>query len=178
MISNRRLALLLALGLGMTGQGAFAATAFANIYLATPDGRGAAVGSAIFSDSGAGAHVRLSLHGLPPGQHGFHVHSKSSCDPNTKDGQPVPAGAAGGHHDPGLTSHHEGPAGRGHLGDLPYLTVAADGTDTESLDAPRIGDVSSLRGHALVIHAGGDNYADQPAPLGGGGARIACGVIE
>jgi Cu-Zn family superoxide dismutase len=28
-----------------------------------------------------------------------------------------------------------------------------------------------------MIHAGGDNYADQPAPLGGGGARIACGVI-
>jgi superoxide dismutase, Cu-Zn family len=28
-----------------------------------------------------------------------------------------------------------------------------------------------------VIHAGGDNYADQPAPLGGGGLRIACGAI-
>jgi superoxide dismutase, Cu-Zn family len=28
-----------------------------------------------------------------------------------------------------------------------------------------------------MIHAGGDNYADQPQPLGGGGARIACGVI-
>jgi len=29
-----------------------------------------------------------------------------------------------------------------------------------------------------MIHAGGDNYADQPAPLGGGGARVACGVIK
>lgn len=29
-----------------------------------------------------------------------------------------------------------------------------------------------------MIHAGGDNYADQPAPLGGGGPRLACGVIE
>ena len=28
------------------------------------------------------------------------------------------------------------------------------------------------------VHAGGDNYSDQPAPLGGGGARIACGVIK
>ena len=29
-----------------------------------------------------------------------------------------------------------------------------------------------------MIHAGGDNYSDQPQPLGGGGARIACGVIN
>jgi Cu-Zn family superoxide dismutase len=29
-----------------------------------------------------------------------------------------------------------------------------------------------------MIHAGGDNYADQPKPLGGGGERIACGVIQ
>jgi len=28
-----------------------------------------------------------------------------------------------------------------------------------------------------MIHAGGDNYSDSPAPLGGGGARIACGVL-
>ena len=39
-------------------------------------------------------------------------------------------------------------------------------------------DVSALRGKSVVIHAGGDNYSDQPQPLGGGGARIACGVIE
>jgi Cu-Zn family superoxide dismutase len=29
-----------------------------------------------------------------------------------------------------------------------------------------------------MVHAGGDNHADQPAPLGGGGARVACGVID
>ena len=28
-----------------------------------------------------------------------------------------------------------------------------------------------------MIHAGGDNYSDEPQPLGGGGGRIACGVI-
>jgi len=28
-----------------------------------------------------------------------------------------------------------------------------------------------------MIHAGGDNYTDEPA-LGGGGARVACGVIN
>ena len=29
-----------------------------------------------------------------------------------------------------------------------------------------------------MIHAGGDNYSDLPKPLGGGGDRIACGVIQ
>jgi Cu/Zn superoxide dismutase len=29
-----------------------------------------------------------------------------------------------------------------------------------------------------LIHAGGDNYSDQPAPLGGGGVRLACGVAK
>ena len=43
--------------------------------------------------------------------------------------------------------------------------------------APRF-KLSELKGHALVIHAGGDNYSDTPEKLGGGGARIACGVIS
>jgi len=38
--------------------------------------------------------------------------------------------------------------------------------------------MADLKGRALMIHTGGDNYADQPAPLGGGGVRWACGVIQ
>ena len=48
---------------------------------------------------------------------------------------------------------------------------------TATLTAPHIKDIAALKGRALVIHVGGDNYADQPLPLGGGGARLACGVI-
>jgi len=29
-----------------------------------------------------------------------------------------------------------------------------------------------------MIHAGGDNHSDHPTALGGGGARMACGVIR
>jgi Cu-Zn family superoxide dismutase len=46
-----------------------------------------------------------------------------------------------------------------------------------TLTAPRL-KVADAEGRALMIHAGGDNYSDQPKPLGGGGARIACGVVE
>jgi Cu-Zn family superoxide dismutase len=72
---------------------------------------------------------------------------------------------------------HMGPMGGGHLGDLPLIMVGADGTAKSTLTAPRIKTLDPLRGHALMIHVGGDNYSDQPAPLGGGGARMACGII-
>ena len=173
-----RLVLFASLALGASAQGALAAQVYANVFLATPDGPSAAVGSVILKDSAAGATLLLHLHGLPPGEHGFHEHHNGSCDVGMKDGMPVPAGKAGGHEDPGMTGKHEGPAGMGHLGDLPALTVAPDGTDSETLLAPRIKDVTALIGHAVVIHAGGDNYSDLPAPLGGGGARIACGVVQ
>jgi Cu-Zn family superoxide dismutase len=38
--------------------------------------------------------------------------------------------------------------------------------------------VDDLQGHSIMIHMGGDNYSDQPAPLGGGGARIACAAFK
>ncbi|HAQ86214.1 MAG TPA: superoxide dismutase [Cu-Zn] SodC1, partial [Pseudomonas sp.] len=44
--------------------------------------------------------------------------------------------------------------------------------------APRLKSLGDLKGHALMVHEGGDNYSDEPKPLGGGGARVACGVIE
>jgi Cu-Zn family superoxide dismutase len=149
----------------------------APMNLATPTGPGAGVGVITITEGDRGALFHLDLHGLPPGPHGFHVHANPSCAPGEKDGKPVPAGGAGGHLDPGKTGMHMGPMGAGHLGDLPLLTIAADGTSTRVLLAPRIKSLDDLRGHSLMIHAGGDNYADQPAPLGGGGARLACGVI-
>ena len=85
--------------------------------------------------------------------------------------------AAGGHFDPANTGKHLGPQGEGHKGDMPALVVGADGKATKSIIAPHL-TVADVKGHAVMIHAGGDNYSDQPAPLGGGGARIACGVAK
>jgi Cu-Zn family superoxide dismutase len=168
-----------ALLVGAMGGLAAAADLTAEMHLTTPEGPGAAIGVVTISEGADGAVFTADLTGLPPGDHGFHVHANGDCGPSTNaEGQIVPAGAAGGHWDPADSKAHHGPTGEGHLGDLPVLVVAADGTAKGSVTAPRITDLAQIRGLALMIHGGGDNYSDQPAPLGGGGPRIACGIIQ
>jgi superoxide dismutase, Cu-Zn family len=144
--------------------------------LATADGPGKSVGTVTASQTPYGVVLTPDLSGLTPGIHGFHVHQNPDCAPKEQDGKQVPALAAGGHFDPAKTGRHEGPYGNGHLGDLPAVFVTQDGTATYPVLAPRL-KLSDLKGRSLMIHAGGDNHADNPQMLGGGGARIACGVI-
>lgn len=140
-------------------------------------GLGEEVGKIYFKDGPQGLIVSPRMHKLPPGPHGFHIHETKSCDPKAgPDGKPVPGLSAGGHYDPDKTAKHLGPHGQGHKGDLPTLVVAPDGTTSGSVVAPRL-KVDDLKGKSLIIHGGGDNYADQPSPLGGGGARIACATF-
>jgi len=139
-------------------------------------GIGASIGTIHAADSKAGLVLTPALSGLTPGLHGFHVHQNPDCAPAMKDGKMVAALTAGGHFDPAKTGKHEGPMGNGHLGDLPALNVGVDGKATQSVTAPRL-KVADLHGRSLMIHAGADNYSDKPMPLGGGGARVACGVV-
>ncbi len=140
-------------------------------------GVGASVGQVTISESKYGLVFTPSLQGLLPGIHGFHLHQNASCEPKEKDGKIVAAGAAGGHYDPAATNLHGAPWGEGHLGDLPPLYVEANGTANQAVLSPRL-KLSDLQGRALMIHAGGDNHSDHPAALGGGGARVSCGVIK
>ncbi len=140
-------------------------------------GTQASVGSVTATDTKYGVVFTPSLSGLPAGLHGFHLHQNASCAPKEKDGKMTPALEAGGHYDPAKTERHAAPWGDGHLGDLPALFVDASGAATQPLLAPRL-KMSDLSGRALMAHAGGDNHADHPAVLGGGGARVACGVIK
>ena len=147
------------------------------INLLTDQGIGKNIGSVTVKDSQYGLLLIPNLSSLSPGLHGFHVHQNADCAAVMKDNKPMVGMAAGGHYDPAGTGKHEGPYGGGHLGDLPVLYVAADGTAALPVLAPRLR-TAELEHHSLMIHAGGDNYSDMPAPLGGGGARIACGVIK
>lgn len=146
------------------------------MHLISADGVGQPVGTVTAAAGQGGLVLTPSLTGLPPGPHGFHVHQNPSCGPGQQDGKAVAGLAAGGHYDPQNTGTHRGPHGDGHKGDLPALEVAADGTASKPVTSSRL-TLDDLKGRSLVIHAGGDNYSDQPAPLGGGGARIACGVV-
>ncbi len=140
-------------------------------------GIGKSVGQVVIDETPYGVVFSPSLAGLPPGLHGFHVHEYPSCEPKEKDGKMVPALAAGGHYDPSATKRHGLPWGDGHLGDLPALFVDSAGNATNPVLAPRL-KITDLKGRSLMVHAGGDNHSDHPAPLGGGGARLLCGVIK
>jgi len=151
----------------------------AEMYLITLEAANQPIGLVLISSTDAGAKFVADLQGLPPGQHGFHVHENGDCGAGpTAEGTTAVGMAAGEHYDPEGAKAHLGPTGHGHLGDLPFLTVQADGRGIGEAIAPRINDAAQLKGKALVIHAGGDTYSDQPKPSGGGGARIACGIIQ
>ncbi len=140
-------------------------------------GVGASVGQVSITESKYGMVFSPSLKGLPPGLHGFHLHQNPSCAPKEKDGKMVPALATGGHYDPSDSKRHDTPWGDGHLGDLPPLFVDTEGNANQPVLAPRL-KIADIAGHSLMVHVGGDNHADHPAILGGGGARMACGVIK
>jgi superoxide dismutase, Cu-Zn family len=141
-------------------------------------GVGRSIGTVEMRDTRYGLLIAPKLSDLPPGLHGFHVHENPACGSTAPNSQVGAGLAAGGHYDPAKTGKHLGPEDRnGHLGDLPVLVVDPDGTATLPVLAPRL-KVKDVKDRSLMVHAGQDNYSDQPAPLGGGGARIACGVIK
>ena len=156
---------------------AYSADTTVTIHLVTAEGIGKDIGTITASDTKFGLLLNPNLSDLPPGLHGFHVHEHASCAPAEKEGKMTAANSAGSHLDPAKTAKHMGPYASGHVGDLPPLFVDANGKSTLPVLAPRLKS-ADLAGHALMIHAGGDNYRDEPEPLGGGGSRIACGEVK
>ena len=179
----RKGVLLASLAVGLLAGAATAALAeevTVEMHAISPKGVGNPIGTVTAYDSDNGLVLRANLTELLPGPHGFHVHENGDCGALEKDGKMVAGLAAGGHYDPDGTSKHMGPAGTGHRGDLPVIYVEVDESGAipfkRVLVAPRL-KVADIKGRSLVIHDGGDNYRDEPKPLGGGGARIACGVV-
>lgn len=149
------------------------------IFEATDEGQGKELGNVNIEKSAYGLVFTPHLKGLTPGIHGFHVHSNPDCGPTKTGDKITPAGAAGGHFDPKNTGKHSTPwDDNGHLGDLPPLYVDEKGEANLPVLAPKIKDLSTIENRSIMIHLGGENFSDHPQPLGGGGARMACGVIK
>lgn len=132
---------------------------------------GAAAGRVTATDSPQGIALALTVTGFDAGQRGVHVHTTGRCD--GPDFQ-----TAGGHWNPGSRQHGlENPEGS-HAGDMPNLTVAADGTGSLQFTLPNATVASMLEGDgsAFVVHAGLDDQRTDPS--GDSGDRIACGVFR
>jgi Cu-Zn family superoxide dismutase len=162
---------------GLLAISAISYSAEVPVYAISDGGVGKQIGTIQTSDSKWGLLLKPNLSDLPPGVHGFHVHEHPNCAAAEKEGKMGAGLAAGSHYDTEKGRKHDGPYGNGHLGDLPVLYVGSDGRATIPVLAPRL-KVADLTGKSLMIHAGGDNYNNQPDPLGGGGGRIACGPVK
>ena len=148
------------------------------IQLVNQDGVGDVIGNVKVSVAKEGGLVFTpNIHRLSPGLHGFHIHQNPSCLAQIKNGHLVAGLAAGGHYDPQHVKAHGTPWGEGHLGDLPALYVDKNGYAMQAVHAPKL-TLADLKGRSIMIHANGDNHSDIPKKLGGGGARVACGVIQ
>ena len=170
---------IIALSVFLFSSVASAASTDVAVNLVNANGTEQKIGNITITETEHGLLFTSHLSSLPPGVHGFHIHENGSCSAGMKDGKAVAGLAAGGHFDPKKTQKHLGPYNsEGHLGDLPALYVNQEGKADYPVLSPRIKSINEITGHAIMIHAGGDNHEDHPSPLGGGGARIACGVIK
>lgn len=141
------------------------------------DTEGNVVGSATFTLEGEAVRVQVEVMGFTAaaeGEHGIHIHETGACEPDFM--------AAGEHFNPtGMEHGLENPEGP-HAGDLPTITIDAEGNATYEAMNDRI-DLSTEAGRSilagdgstLVIHAQPDDQVTDPAGMSG--ERIACGVI-
>jgi len=122
-----------------------------------------------------GVSLSVQAENMPPGVHGAHVHAVGRCD------RPDFA-SAGPHWNPTNRLHgRENPAGA-HMGDIPNITIGADGRGTLQYEIQgawiRRGATPMLDadGAAFVIHANADDHRTDPS--GNSGGRVACAVLR
>jgi Cu-Zn family superoxide dismutase len=136
------------------------------------DQAGQSVGTVSAWQTAGGVGIRILASGLPHGIHGIHVHSAGRCDGPKFE-------SAGSHWNPASRKHGlSNPAGP-HGGDLPNVTVAANGVLSTIVTVPgaslSAGSLADADGAALVIHAGADDNVTDPS--GNSGDRIACAIL-
>lgn len=184
--SRTAIAGLIAVGVAAAGAASIAlaadpapAPALAQASAEIKDPTGAVIGNAVFKEGPTGVLVHVTTKGLTPGWHGMHFHEKGDCS----DPKFMNSGAHMNHADVKVPHGLLNPKGPDY-GDLPNLYVGTDGTG----DAEAFTSLVSFKGEggrpallapggrALVIHANPDDHTTQP--IGGAGARVACGVVK
>ena len=161
----------------MSGAGAGVAAAAAAdkgvARLASADGKD--VGTVELVETLAGVMMTVTLKGVTPGIHGFHVMEFGKCEGTFASAGNILNPLAAKH---GLLSD-EGPA----MGDLPNLHVPASGELVVEFLGPFVtlapdGDGSLIRegGTSFIIHEMADDHKTHPD--GNSGARMACGVVK
>jgi Cu-Zn family superoxide dismutase len=133
--------------------------------------QGAAAGTVSIAQADGALRVSVKAEGLPPGDHGVHIHMTGKCDAPTFE-------TAGGHWNPTNARHGlDNPQGQ-HSGDMPNLTIGSDGRGTldYTLKAGTLAGLLDTDGAAFVVHAAKDDQKTDPS--GASGGRIACGVFN
>ncbi|WP_313349269.1 superoxide dismutase family protein [Paracoccus sp. (in: a-proteobacteria)] len=161
---------LLALGLAALPATAHAQDAKA-VFI---DANGQEAGTAVLTPTPSGVLIQIEATGLPQNQWvAFHIHETGSCDHNTGHE------SAGGHFNPSDAPHGILSDGGPHAGDMPNVWADAEGTARAQVFNPLVTlaqGTNAIKGRALMIHAGPDDYSTQPT--GDAGDRLACAVIE
>ncbi len=166
--------LLIGIALALLPSNVLAAKALEKIEVPLKDGSGSEVGIAMITETKHGVEIEIDARGLPPGEHGFHVHERGDCAGPSFE-------TAGGHYNPSMKEHGKKVKAGPHLGDFQNLKVKKDGTHKTKVKSKNLtlrAGAHSLRkemGTALIIHEKADDYKSQPS--GDAGARLVCGVI-
>lgn len=144
-----------------------APTPVATAALKTADGADAGTVTAFSGPKGL--LFRVEGQGWAAGWHGVHLHAVGKCEgPGFTS-----AGAHVNHADSPSPHGLLNAAGGPDLGDLQNVYAAADGSVHAEVYAANPG--QSLTGVSFLVHANRDDHVSQP--IGGAGARIACGVF-
>lgn len=136
---------------------------------------GDSLGTIEVMEEADGLGLTVLLEGLPPGEHGLHIHEKGDCTPPDFT-------SAGNHFNPDGNKHGLLHPEGAHAGDLPNIIADENGMVDYELKAPNLtlkkGEKNSLLqkdGTAIIITESKDDGMTQPS--GDSGKRIACGKI-
>ncbi|TYR78719.1 superoxide dismutase family protein [Priestia megaterium] len=137
---------------------------------------GDSLGTVKLKEQSDGVEITYKLEGLPPGEHGVHIHEKGICKaPSFK--------TAGNHLNPDQKKHGLLNPEGAHAGDLKNIIAKDDGTFDGKDVVPEVtmkegkgSLIKRMEGSSIIITEKKDDGMTQPA--GDSGSRIACGIIS